>query len=491
VTRRYVSVWLPFWPTDRWRKQATDPGGPLALVAPGNGGPRLAAVDARAAAENLHRDQTLADARALVPHLKVADADPAADAAALGRLAEWCSRYTPWAAPDGADGLMLDISGCAHLFDGEAALVADITRRLRRAGFNAQAAVADTPAAAWAWARHGAGSILAPGEATMRLRPLPITALRLPPDMADGLWRLGLRTIGHLFDLPRPPLARRFGAAVLQRLDRVRGLEDEPIDPRRPAPQWRMRLTFPDGIGTRSDIDAALDQLLALLGPALEKEHQGARRLELGFYRLDGTAQFIAIGTSQPTRDARHLRRLVAEKLDGVAPGFGIETMILAALVTETLSSQQAELYTASLGSDGVAAVIDRLQNRLGPRAMFRAALQESHVPERATALVPAMTRPRGVVPASRPRPLRLFTPPQPIDATVLGGPAPQRFRWRRVEHRVTEARGPERIGPEWWRRATDYETRDYFWLQDGEGRRFWVYQTGKSKTWFLHGLFA
>lgn len=465
-------------------------------MAPGNGGPRLAAVDAMAAAENLHCGQTLADARALLPHLKVADADPAADAAALERLAGWCSRYTPWAAPDGVDGLMLDISGCAHLFQGEEALVADIVQRLQRAGMKVRAAVADTPAAAWAWARHGEGSVLPPGEATTRLRPLPIGALRLPPDIADELWRLGLRSVGHLFDLPRPPLARRFGAALLQRLDRVRGLEDEPIDPRRPAPQWRVRLTFPDGIGTRGDIDAALDQLLALLGPALEKEHQGARRLELGFYRLDGTAQFIEIGTSQPTRDSRHLRRLFAGKLDGVAPGFGIETMILAALVTEALAPQQAPLAAASIASEGVASVVDRLQNRLGHRAVFRAALQESHVPERAAAWAPAMARPNPVVPASQPRPLRLFTPPEPIDATVLGGPAPQRFRWRRVEHRVTAARGPERIGPEWWRpssdnRAADYQTRDYFWLQDGEGRRFWVYRTKAANTWFLHGLFA
>ena len=459
-------------------------------MAPGNGGPRLTAVDALAAAETLHRGQTLADARALLPHLKVADADPVADAAALERLAGWCSRYTPWAAPDGVDGLMLDISGCAHLFAGEAALVADIVQRLQRAGFNAQAAAADTPAAAWAWARHGEGPILGAGE-TAKLRTLPITALRLPQDIADELWRLGLRSVGHLFDLPRPPLARRFGAALLQRLDRVRGLEDEPIDPRRPAPQWRVRLTFPDGIGTRGDIDAALDQLLALLNTALEKEHRGVRRLELGFYRLDGTAQFIDIGTSQPTRDSRHLRRLFAEKLDGVAPGFGIETMILAALVTEALVPQQVPLAAASIASEAAASVIDRLQNRLGRRAVFRAALQESHVPERAVAWVPALAHPRPVVPASQPRPLRLFTPPEPIDATVLGGPAPQRFRWRRVEHRVTASRGPERIGPEWWRADGDRDARDYFWLQDGEGRRFWVYRTKAANAWFLHGLFA
>jgi protein ImuB len=491
VTRRFVSIWLPFWPTDRWQQKRPTDGRPLVLTTPGPGGPRLAAVDAKAAAENLHREQSLADARALVPQLRAADADPAADAAGLARLAEWCSRYTPWAACDGEDGLMLDISGCAHLFDGEAALAGDIVKRLARAGVSARAAIADTPAASWAWARHGEGAILAAGEAETKLRSLPIAALRLPQDIADGLWRLGLRRIGHLFDLPRAPLARRFGAALLQRLDRARGIESEPIDPRRPAPQWRVRMTFPDGIGTRGDIDAALDQLLKSLGTTLENERLGVRRLETGFYRLDGTAQFICIGTSQPTRDVRHLHRLFAERLDGVAPGFGIETMILEAQVTEPLVPRQTVLATASTGNEGVASVIDRLQNRLGRRAVFRAALQESHSPERAAVAVSAMARTHAVAPAIPPRPVRLFTPPEPIEAQVLAGAAPQRFRWRRVEHRVTASRGPERIGPEWWRPAPDYETRDYFWLQDGEGRRFWVYRVKSSRAWFLHGLFA
>jgi protein ImuB len=453
-------------------------------------------VDARAEAENLHSGQTLADARALVPWLQAVEADPSADAAALARLAEWCSRYTPWAALDGDDGLALDISGCAHLFDGEAALVSDIQQRLARAGVTARAAAADTPSAAWAWVRRGDSPILEPGKATTKLRPLPIMALRLPQEIADDLWRLGLRTVGHLFDLPRGPLSRRFGAETLQRLDRIRGVEAEPISPRRPSPQWRVRLTFPDGIGYREDIDRALQQLLTILGATLEKERLGVRQLELGCYRLDGTVQFLSIGTSQPSRETRHLLRLFAEKLDTVAPGFGIETMILDALTTEALVPRQPKLDVTTTGGESVATAVDRLQNRLGRRAVFRAALRESHNPERAAARVPAMTHANAVPPATQPRPLRLFTPPEPIEARVLAGPAPQRFRWRRVEHRVTAARGPERIGPEWWRPspddgASDYETRDYFWLQDGEGSRFWVYRTGKSKAWFLHGLFA
>lgn len=459
------------------------------LAAPGNGGPRLAAVDARAATLGLYPDQTLADARARVPALQAEPADTAGDAAALGRLADWCRRYTPWAASDGEDGLILEITGCAHLFDGETALIADLEHRLTQGGVNLRVAVANTPGAAWAWARFGDTAILANGDSEPKLRPLPIQALRLPTETADGLWRLGLRSIGHLLDLPRGPLAKRFGPEILQRLDRTLGRESEPINPRRPAPQWRVRLSFPDGIGLRDDIDRALDQLLITLGTTLEKESLGVRRLELGFYRLDGSAQFLAVGTSQPTREVRHLRRLFAEKLETVDPGFGIETMMLEAFVTEELVPRQTGLSTAPDVDGNRAALIDRLQNRLGARAVYRAALRESHSPERAMTPVRALARPRSVAPVTPPRPVRLFARPERIEAQVRGGPAPDSFRWRRVEHRVTASRGPERLEPEWWRGAPLDESRDYFWLQDGEGRRFWVYR--EKSAWFLQGLFA
>lgn len=486
--RRFLSVWLRHWPTDRHRRTRPTEA-PLALTMPGNGGPRLFALDVRAAALGLYRDQTLADARARVPELQVEPADPADDAAALGRLADWCRRYTPWTASDGEDGLILEITGCAHLFGGEAALLADLKRRLAKGGTDARVAIADTPGAAWAWARFAETPILAAGETQAKLRPLPIQALRLHPETADGLRRLGLCSIGHLIDMPRGPLARRFGAGTLQRLGRTLGVDSEPINPRRPAPQWRVRLSFPDGIGRREDIDAALDHLLAALAATLEREQLGARQLELGFYRLDGSAQFIVIGTSRPTREVKHLSRLFAGKLDTVDPGFGIETMMLEAYVAETLVLRQASLSTAPDGMANTAALIDRLQNRLGRRAVYRAALQESHSPERAAGLVRALARTRTVVPIARPRPLRLFPQPERIEARVLAGPAPYIFRWRRVAHRVTAARGPERLEPEWWRGVPVDESRDYFWLQDGEGRRFWVYRL--KNDWFLHGLFA
>ena len=310
IMKRFVCVYLPHWPTDRLRRR-NDLDRPLVLTLPGSGGLRIAAVDARAAAEGLRPGQRLADARALVPALCALEADTEADTEALGRLADWCSRYTPWTAIDGDDGIILDITGCAHLFDGETGLIADLSRRFKSFGLSASIAIADTPAAAWAWSRFGArfgdGPILTTSEARRCLPPLPIEALRLSADIVDGLHRLGIRKIAELMKLPRGPLAARFGKAPLSRLDRAFGIESEPISPRRLPAQWQSRLCFPDGIGRRDDLDLATRRLLDTLCRTLETDGRGARLLELALYRLDGSTQFLDIGTSKPARDPIHL----------------------------------------------------------------------------------------------------------------------------------------------------------------------------------------
>src|SRR5262249_25613363 len=184
----------------------------------------------------------LSNARSKVLDLQTRDADAAADAAALHRLALWAMRYAPFVAPwdeaSGADGLFIDITGSAHLFGGEADLLADLDWRLRAFGLCPQLAIAGTPGSAWALARHGsprgssggnfggssrartAGTILAPGEEADALRSLPIAALRLPEATLSLLRRLGLRRIGDVIGKPRAPLAARFEALLL-RLDQA------------------------------------------------------------------------------------------------------------------------------------------------------------------------------------------------------------------------------------------------------------------------------
>jgi protein ImuB len=449
---------------------------------------------------------TLADARALLPDLTAADADPGADAKALGALTDWCGRYSPWCAPDGADGIRLDITGCAHLFGGEAAMLNDLIRRLRAFGLIARGAVADTPAAAWGWARYRPKSapwVLAEGE-TAPLLPLPVAALRLAPESLDMLRVLGLNSIATVANLPRGPLSQRMGEAVLARLDRMFGRAAEPISPRAAAEPWMSRIIFAEPIGRREDIDAAAERLTGHLCHALSLKGQGARRLKLNFYRVDGTVQHIAIGTSRPTHARAHILRLFAERLEQVEPGFGIEAIVLEADETEALADMQGAFNAAGeIDAADLAGLIDRLQNRLGPRRVMQLVPVASHVPERAEARAVAAPRrspkrqkpPPGFTLKSA-RPVSLLPIPEPIEAIApVPDDPPVSFQWRRIQHRIAFADGPERIEPEWWQAESSARARDYYRVEDQVGRRFWLYREGpygapEPPRWFLHGFF-
>jgi protein ImuB len=469
---------------------------------PGARGIALFAVDSIAALEGLSPGQPLADARALVPDLRTAPADPDDDRAALASLADWCVRWTPAVSLDGDDGLLLDITGSAHLFGGEERLAEDLVHRLARAHIAARASVASTPGAAWAVARFGTVPVVAPEDMRSALGPLPTAALRLPMPLVETLHRLGLRRVADLLPLPRAPLVARFGAALVRRLDQVLGRAEDPMTPRRPASAWRSRMAFAEPIARREDIEATLRRLLDELCPRLAKARRGARTLELLLCRVDSTAQAITIDTARASHDATHLARLFAEKLDGVDPGFGIETAILEAVTTDRLDPHQTA-FEGERSSADVASLIDRLRNRLGKRSVFRVTAVDSHIPERAVTVAPVIGAPtlgpagERAWPDDLARPIRLLPCPEPIDAEACRATGTLLdFEWRGVRHRIARTEGPERIAPEWWRAAANARTRDYYRVEDDAGRRFWVYRTlprdeSETSRWYLHGLFA
>ena len=305
--------------------------------------------------------------------------------------------------------------------------------------------------------------------------------------------------------LPRGPLSQRLGEAVLRRLDRLFGREAEPISPRALAEPWLSRLIFPEAIGRREDIDVAAERLVVHLCREMSLKGQGARRLVLHFYRVDGAVQHIVIGTSRPTHTPSHILRLFAERLEKVEPGFGIEAIVLEATEAEPLSAMQGVLSAADeIDATSLAGLIDRLQNRLGQNRVVQLIPVESHVPERAEmheAAAPARKRERGFkpppgFPLKSARPLTLLPIPEPIEAIApVPDDPPLSFHWRRIQHRVVFADGPERIGPEWWRADISPKPRDYYRVEDTAGRRYWLYREGlyggaEAPRWFLHGFF-
>lgn len=513
-------------------------------------------ADANAGAAGILPGMAIADVRALLPDLIVRPADPAGDEAALARLADWCGRYTPWTAVDGAngiakddratdvvsgigEGIWLDITGCAHLAGGEAALLDDLAHRIARFGFEVQAGLADTPGAAWAAARFIAASekpaILSPGSQRSALERLPVAALRLDAATVAELDRLGLRRIGDLYPMPRAALVRRFGPAVGQRLDQAIGRLEEPVSPRRPAPRHIVRFSFAEPVIDEASILAALTRLAPALCRGLEAEGLGARRLTIALYRVDGTVRELTVGTARPGREPASLLRLFAPQLETVDAGFGIETVTLAASVAEPLSALQMVIGRAVLPAPTTAStqteassepttaaqsatpaavsttvlttptpvstasldhLFDSLGNRLGFDALNRLAPRDTHAPERAQLRVPVERA--AAMPSwwrERPRPLRLLAEPVPLPVTEDAGGAPFALRDRRRLRRIAVAEGPERIEPEWWRPPAegDRPARDYWRVEDEEGGRFWLYRerSGSEPRWFLHGLFA
>jgi protein ImuB len=453
---------------------------------------------------------TVTRARSLAPELEVAEADPEGDRAGLVRLALWASRrYSPFATPDPPDGVWIDITGCAGLFGSERALLRDLHRRIAGTGCAVQIAVADTAGAAHAVARHvpaGRPVIIEPGDQRKAITLLPVAALRLDPDIVDGLRRLGFERIEQLIDAPRAPLARRFGRALHRRLDQALGYIPEAIEPvfAPQAPLCRRSLLEP--IATAEAFAQVIGDLAADLTGQLVRQGTGARRLDLFFQRVDGEVQAVRVGMATPTRDPGHLAKLLRQRIEGVDPGLGVEAMTLVAPLVEPLAPSQAEgLATGGARGPDLAALIDALANRFGQRRLYRLAPVPGTMPERTVATVPPLDKPTGAAwDADLPRPSRLIEPPEPIDVTaMLPDHPPAMFVWRGKRRRVVQADGPERLHGEWWREGghearQPYAVRDYFQVEVEGGGRYWLFRLGDGERpatgpmrWFIHGAFA
>ncbi len=542
-------MWLRLLSTDRIAKHY--PPDALVVASPVKSALRLSAVNDAAASRGLRVGMPLADARAMYPKLNVADADEPADFALLEAIAEWCDRYTPLAGLDPPDGLTLDISGCAHLFGGEAALAADLVRRLAAQGIQARSAIADTVGCAWGVARFSDKATVLSGEERNAIAPLPLAALRLSGETIEALSQVGLKRIADVLDRPRAPLAARFGAQFVRRLDQALGREDEPIAPRLPIPAAIAEQRFAEPIALERDVLGTIEKLAGKLSALLERRGEGARLLQAALFRTDGKVFRVEAGTAEPLREPARIRHLFADRLgvigDEIDPGFGYDMLRLAALVTERSEPAQTGLAQPDHAAE-LAHLIDRLGARFGLRRVTRFVAQDTHIPEFAVMAVGAasaafpgrsaarsgalQTRDPGGFhePGSRisgapfhaaprpghaeqdslapTRPIRLLARPEPVDAIaeVPDGP-PVRFRWRHVLHEVAHVEGPERIAMEWWRdEAGNALMRDYFRVESREGLRVWLFRAWpkpkkkgeeqehdqqKPTRWFLHGVFA
>ncbi len=511
--RRILSVHMQHFAMERWQRTLTRQGDappedvPQALATEGPHGRIIYATNRAAEAAGVHINARAVDMRALCPDLKLAYADIGGDTRALEALALWARRWCPWTATDGLSssgaGLIMDTTGSAHLWGGEAALLREIEERLSHLGLSSTLAIAPTHGAAWALARFGGVRETCSADALeQRMSNMPTRALRLTADTLLLLKRLGLKSVGDLAAVPRLSLARRFQKAELPanpllRLDQMMGDLAEPISPPEDPPRFIVDARLPEPVQDPTphipDLCAALSEKLA--GPGF-----GARRLRLTVYRSDGQISHVEAATSTPSRNASHLARLFEGKLERIDPGFGFDLITLAAHHAEHLTVSQPDLDRRKGTGDALGQLIDRLSARFGPGHLRSPALRESHIPERREIWAPAMGGlPRQPFGSADARPIRLLDPPEEVRViyAVPEGP-PAQFVWRRITHKVARFSGPERIAPEWWADNPGTRLRDYYNIENQFFHRIWLYREGilddhrgPDPRWCVHGVFA
>lgn len=546
--RRILCLWFPRMAAQRVLRQRRDAlPGPFAVMGVREQAQVLISLNAAAEAAGLRQGQPFRDAMALCAHLVTVAEHAPADQAFLAALRRWAAKFSPWVAEEPPDALVIDLTGCAHLFGGEEGVLAQVAEDCADLGLTVRAAIADTRGAAWALARYAGaaarpgrtgdairqeahatrsraaprravtgvggmaddappdsppaarpiaspGVIAAPGTMRQALGPLPLAALRLPAKTVESLGHLGLRRVDDITGLPRAALARRFGAETLRRLDQAIGLDPEPVSPARAPLHFAVRISFPEPIGLASDVAAGIDRLLPALCARLKAQGRGLRRLRLEAQRVDGTTCLAEIGLARPSDEAARIRPLLLMKLDGMEAGFGFDRLRLEALETEVIHALQhrghleaaAEVATRAASDTALEDLISKLGTRLGQEAVVRLHPADSHIPEKTfSVLAAAWSEPAGGGwPEPRaPRPILLFRP-EPLTAHDLCTPPPG-FRWRRRDFALRVAVGPERLLPEWWWDDPAWRTgpRDYWRVETDTGDRLWLF--------FAHGAEA
>jgi len=497
---RYLSIWFPSLVTERAIKLRPQLElVPFVVAMAERGRLLIKAAGPVAWQKEIRPGMVVADARAILPDLKVFRDRPGVEEKLLGALAEWCFRFTPTIAIDLPDGLILDISGCPHLWGGEQEYRNDIIDRLHVMGYTVRVAIADTIGAAWAVARYGKGDpVVRPGHQKEALLSLPPAALRLSAEILERMRQLGFRTIAGFIDMPGSVLRRRFGQELINRIDQALGLAIELPEPVQPAPVFRESLPCLEPVKTRSGIEFALKTLLDALSKHLLRETKGLRTALFTSYRLDGRVQQVGIGTNRPVRDVLHLLKLFEQKLDMIRPGLGIEQFVLEAPEVEDLSVRQESLWAALGGGserEELANLLDRITGRIGEKAISRYLPAARYWPERSV-------QPPGSVfekvdrvwPADRPRPVYLLPNPERVNVMApIPDYPPMLFVYKGKVHHIKKADGPERIEREWW--VDPGLVRDYYIAEDEDGARYWLFRSGyydqHKPEWFLHGFFA
>ncbi|MEP1522392.1 DNA polymerase Y family protein [Ascidiaceihabitans sp.] len=549
--RRILSLWFPRLGAERMIRLEPELGDQaLVVVAEEGNAQTVCSVNVVAQGRGVHVGQPIRDAHAMCDGLVAKSRNVLAEKRFLSILRRWAGKFSPWVSEEGRDALVVDLTGCAHLFGGEDALVAVVQDDCTDLGLSVHLGLADTRGAAWAlaryagqaaqsnrsgdaidqearatrsragkrrhWTKGGAAPvadmsrdtrqnrIAGAGQTYSALSPLPVAALRLDAETTAQLGRLGLRCVGDVLGQPRAALARRFGRGLVLRLDQAMGSAPEPISPARPAHHFAVRMSLPEPIGLADDVMAGVDRLLPNLCQSLKDKGRGMRCLQVQAFRTDHAAEVIEVGLARPTHDPVRIRPLIALKVDDIDAGFGIDMLRLEAVQHEPLHERTAvghlgagaQARARHIKAQDIEDLIGRLGARVGLDSITRLHPASSHIPEKSAQIMSAAWSRTYDGPwpkAQGPRPVLMWKP-EPLGAQD-SPQLPHVFRWRGREHRRIRAFGPERVAPEWWLDDPNWRSgqRDYWVTETDRGDRLWLFfghGATMSAGWFCQGHF-
>ena len=546
-SRRIIAIWFPYMGAERiLRKTQHNPEEPIIIVAKKAQSEIITSISAVAQYKGLFVGQSLRDASAICTRLFVQTQNSYAETQFLKGICRWSSKFSPWVASEGNSGLIMDITGCSHLFGGENEMIAQILLAYDKLNLTAKIGCADTVGAAWALSRYSEKTlqnyrngdaieqearatrsrsakrsfkdisnnlkisksnkyfVAPPGKIRQSISNFPVAALRLEIQTQNTLAQLGLRQIGDIINQPRASLNRRFGLSLLKRVDQALGNLPEPISPLQPELNFGVRISFPDPIGLKPDIIAGLDRILDRLCSNLKKKTLGAQKILLQAFRTDNTIGSIEVGLAQSSNSFKHIRDLIIIKLDDLDVQFGIDILRLEATRTEVLTKYKHVGHvlvgernkSRTEKNKNPENLISKLGARIGLENIIRLHPAKSNIPEKTyTMLSAAWSEPekKWQKPKSY-RPVQLWTP-EIINAPDKPNPLSE-FKWRGKIWYITESYGPERISPEWWLDEPKWRSgvRDYWLVKCATGDRLWIYYAHgalMSSGWFCQGKFA
>jgi protein ImuB len=498
--KRFLTIWFRQLTTDWFIRRNPSLGTiPFVLVAPDHGRMVITAANGSAQTQGIERGMVVADARAITSLLEVLDDKPELPAKLLKGIAEWCIRYSPVVAVDMPDGLIMEITGCTHLWGGEKQYLTDMLTRIQSFGYHVRGAIADTIGTAWALVRYSRGPLIVESDKQEEaIAALPPASLRIESETAALLEKLGLRQVKDFMNMPRSTLRRRFGTQLLLRLGQALGYEEEGIISVQPIEPYQQRLPCLEAIVTAGGIEFALKKLLDELCYRLQHEQKGLRIAVFKGYRVDGKIESLRIETIRPSCNPKHLFKLFEIKIETIEPALGIELFTLDALKVEDLSTKQQALWNNKGGLDDteLSELLDRIGTKLGNDCIHRYVPDEHYWPERSFKKAADLNEKSPTTwRTDKPRPLQMLNRPELIEVTApIPDYPPMLFRYKGKLHKVAKADGPERIEQEWWLQQGQH--RDYYTVEDEEGHRYWLFRSGHYDAtvpvqWFIHGFFA